>query len=269
MHEIRNDDWVLFNKGGANYVYVSEKYPGKLLRVRKNISSLPRTKEVYEYMYSLGLNEYVVDSELVLLHPSIRQLLDGLRDDPYALLVTRLGQIGKPLKYSASWVTSGENGWSIEFKPKWLIHSPNYIKGKLCRTCALRKLRNNPSSFCPLDLASKDYNRVLNAVRLLCPIKQFEPQLVQFFLQTDVLEKLITLQKLDTKGIIKKNGEEIDNNFAKAMTARDVTMIINIEKNENENVDARLIDLDPKLYTGEKLQKLLQTEQAILDYWKS
>ncbi|KAF3915360.1 hypothetical protein AA313_de0206267 [Arthrobotrys entomopaga] len=85
------------------------------------------------------------------------------------------------------------NGWrdllTVEFKPKYLVQSPDAPKDwKLCRTCALRSMRSRSVSerstasansergdegqyiapvYCPLDLVSTDHDRVMTAVEAI------------------------------------------------------------------------------------------------------
>ncbi|KAK6348157.1 Inositol-pentakisphosphate 2-kinase [Orbilia javanica] len=86
-----------------------------------------------------------------------------------------------------------EAGWrdllTVEFKPKYLVQSPDAPKDwKLCRTCAFRSMRSRsmsgrsnasaasegsegrhfiPPDYCPLDLVSPNPNRIARAVEAI------------------------------------------------------------------------------------------------------
>ncbi|KAK6358221.1 Inositol-pentakisphosphate 2-kinase, variant 2 [Orbilia blumenaviensis] len=111
-------------------------------------------------------------------------------------------------------------GWrdllTVEFKPKYLVQSPDAPKDwKLCRTCAFRSMRSRSMSgrsnasatsegdegrhfiapdYCPMDLVSTDINRVTRAVEAI--INREEGVLV-----VDEAEVLVTDTGLGEDGI--------------------------------------------------------------------
>jgi hypothetical protein len=144
--------------------------------------------------------------------------------------------------------------WSstlVEFKPKWLLQSrdaPSHARH--CRTCALyMKRRRDIPSFCPLDLASNDYNRVKKALKgiLVSPEASNETAdgeshdkevltevISSFLIQSDILDVLKSLQRRDKHGIltiednIESGFQNILPDLLIAMAARDCSLYIQV-----------------------------------------
>ncbi|RPB12682.1 hypothetical protein P167DRAFT_558720 [Morchella conica CCBAS932] len=161
----------------------------------------------------------------------------------------------------------------IEFKPKWVVQSRSAPDGwRRCRTCALRLSKAQKHSFCPLDLASGDEERVRRAVGFIVPQKQpanlvlargmgwgeaqgvIRERLVRFVVEGEMMGELVRLHgELDPYGPVAVHamGEResgVRERFVSAMTVRDLTVFLRVDLDSGE-VEARIGDLDLK--TGE------------------
>lgn len=268
------DGWRFYAQGGANVLYTHVNYPGKLLRLRKNVDSAANAREVWDFIQARlkKLHAYMVPVELVnVTRELLEQLDEDLLDDEFGLLVDMV-ESKDQRKLSGATIGRNGNGIVVEFKPKWLIQSPCAPKNAYyCRTCSIRRMRNKSGTFCPLDLGSNDPLRLAKAVKEL--VKDhgtglpLEALLLDYFSRSNILIELKRLQALDSRGPL--GGDDLvcyvnDEPFTTAMTSRDVTILV--EVSNTHHVQARLIDLDPKRYAGSKLAKLLDTETK-LDKW--
>ena len=236
-------------------------FKGKLLRLRKGLASTVSNEESFK-RFQDGIRPLFPAENLVeqaLLRLPSRLIADcnwqlhedersGSRprkrcgvylaeDEPYGTLITDMSpdrDAGEVL---------------VEFKPKWLAQSASAPPGSTrCRTCALRHMKASQqrrgiedasTSFCPLDLVSRDRSRVERAVTAIClPLEKSEPQmykqgirsrLVDFLYDNPILQRLEQLQlELDKVGILEADVTSRD--FLTAMTLRDCTMFIKVCK---------------------------------------
>ncbi|KAA8911070.1 hypothetical protein TRICI_003932 [Trichomonascus ciferrii] len=280
--------WRVYAEGGANVLYTNEgRLAGKLLRLRKKHKYKVSTKEVYDFMKDelvpyLG-NTWIIRFELVRVPRGFYSALGNTKEkldlsEEYGLLVenARFDQIEdiRPsrktdLTYGSLEIRKLQHGTTsvfLEFKPKWLVQSPNApASAKCCRTCAHRAMTNRPKGFCPLDLGSGDPYRVRRAVKALLGNAvnnneiPLEDIVTTYFLETNLLQSLRRLQALDTRGILNYHeSKDLDKNFFLAMSSRDCTLFLEIfDQNVGGNtpvsvngtyywVKAKLADLDLK-----------------------
>ncbi|CAN6640863.1 hypothetical protein TRVA0_018S01486 [Trichomonascus vanleenenianus] len=303
MRTIRPGNWQYFAEGAANVLF---QYSGsdpelkkRLLRLRKNCRGAPSTQQLYcfaEAHLEPFLGQYIVPVELVLISRDLLRALAhyGINaDETHALLVDLVGSGPTHiLKLANCAVQPCERSLVVEFKPKWLLQSPNAPgNAQRCRTCALRRKRGKPSGFCPLDLGSDDPSRVSKAVSALfegyAPAAITAPRLIasvtQFILRSDLIKELKLMQSWDTKGIL-GYGVELPVDFLVAMTCRDCTVFLEIDLEDVDRYDdredfmaidlqdggpmvyirGRLIDLDFKSISH-KRQYWTGIEQSLLD----
>ena len=144
-------------------------------------------------------------------------------------------------------MSSDARSMSIEFKPKWLVQSPNAPEGsKRCRTCALRAMkaarsrtsrsaRDGEGGFCPLNLVSGDRYKVSTVVEQLLGSSRFSDldrmrmgdQLMRWLPKSLLLQRLKHLQEtLDPVGVLEADLEA--QAFLTAMTLRDCTLFLKV-----------------------------------------
>lgn len=219
-----------------------------------------------------------------------------LANDPYGLLVTDMtsGRISRSLSLcsEAKSIIGPSRAQVIEFKPKWLVQSPNAPKdSKRCRQCA-REARSNAElarsrgplrhSFCPFDLVSKapedrfrasreiiepEFLFTPNSPRLSAPPlgKVERLRKVDHFTtwlgNNTLLPRLQELQiSLDRKGILKADSN--DETFLVAMTLRDCTVFLRYDGVDGV-IEARIGDLDVK--SPRKAEYWKEIERALID----
>ena len=139
---------------------------------------------------------------------------------------------------------SGDASRLIEFKPKWLAQSPSAPEGsRRCRTCALRAMRIAKRqvmavrSFCPLDLVSRDPERIRVAVDSILGegVSDVETllqeQLTRFLCESDLLHRLRQLQiDFDPDGPSEERGP--NSSLGTAMTLRDCTLFLKVSRDK-------------------------------------
>ena len=143
-------------------------------------------------------------------------------------------------------MTSSATHLSIEFKPKWLLQSPNApATSERCRTCALRAMKvararekdAMKGGFCPLKLVSGDMSGVADVVEALMGgwiYSDMERMRVGDRLMSwardagsGLLGRLRELQgKLDGKGVLE--ADVTSGEFETAMTLRDCTLFLKV-----------------------------------------
>lgn len=122
-----------------------------------------------------------------------------------------------------------------EFKPKWLTQSSRApIDALCCRTCAIKKLRDQECQFCCLDLGQKEH--IDEIVSSIVKNKEYIKEVSALLKHSDLLDLLKFWQQvLDTPDTLKD-----------CMSARDCTIMI--ERNKSDNTfKLFVVDLDPKL----------------------
>jgi inositol-pentakisphosphate 2-kinase len=194
-----------------------------------------------------------------------------LANDDYGLLITDM--------------TPGPDVKLLEFKPKWLVQSPNAPRDSIrCRTCALRARRDyhrlrkvfktgplsdedvKSSGFCPLHLMSSSNKIILRNVRHLLAselskdllTETIDNKLVQRFcefIKSDpIFSKLAARQtELDSRDVLFRYGsgpnapsEREINNLLIAMTLRDCSLFLHMPLDPAKPITARAGDLDMK-----------------------
>lgn len=280
--------WRVYAEGGANVLYANEEaLAGRLLRLRKTHKYKVSTKEVYEFMKDdlvpcLG-DIWVIHFELVRIPREFYSMLGNSKEkldltEEYGLLVenARFNDVedtSRSQKFDLTYgsleirkLQCGTTSVFLEFKPKWLIQSPNAPVGaKCCRTCAHRAMTQRQKGFCPLDLGSGDPARVRRAVRTLIGSASRSEELpledivTTYFLETSLLQSIRKVQSLDTRGILGfHESKDLDKNFFLAMSSRDCTLLLEIfdqdtaegvrytVKGDSYWIKAKLADLDLK-----------------------
>lgn len=208
---------VFFTQGKANKLY---KVRGGLLRVSmRNVDP----QEVIDFGKASALSQYLPRMQVV--------------DSKFGRAIF-MDHVGSDFLL-------------CEFKPKWLLQSPDAPKNaNQCRTCAIRKMRGQPRQFCPLQLASKfELENLFSEMGALNHI-----QVAQAFLQSPVLDLLISAQ---TTGSVYDSPTA---SFLNAMSARDVTIIV-----EGPKPRIKIVDLDPKC--ADKITKWRQTETNLQPFY--
>ncbi|EFR03314.1 hypothetical protein MGYG_06313 [Nannizzia gypsea CBS 118893] len=269
-------------------------YPGKLLRLRKEIASGTPYEEITRsfnsQIRSIFRDDELVSQELIKLPDGLTTACnERLRDDeahnrrprkrrgdylctdePFGLLIKDM--TGSP--------GSGATLW--ELKPKWLIQSPSAPPdARRCRTCALREKRqfvasrgaatdkkpeqiHPKKSFCPFDLVSNKLEDVLSAVSAINNNPDDVRRVAAFIHRNPTLLKLRDRQsQMNAVGLagIHASAEE----RAVSMTLRDCTMFVKVPRKHNEPFELRLGDLDFKSEDGGKLQYWQDTETELIE----
>lgn len=264
-------------------IYADPRLEGKLVRLRKRISStatvaesqnhfensikplFPSENLVQQILFqpSKGIlkdcNARLREMEKTGARPAKRHGVYLAEDETYGMLVTDMSCNDDSFKF-------------FEFKPKWLAQSPSAPPGsKRCRTCALWAMKKGARpGFCPLDLVDKD--RLITAV---CRIMGLDPRRIQdyggsemdmlrrirdFLLKDPLLRRLRQLQmSKDPNGVLKANVSSPD--FLAAMTLRDCTLYLKVGQG---SIDARLGDLDLKTGMG-KAEYWRGLERQLID----
>lgn len=233
---------------------------GTLIRLRKDLSTTVPVTESWAHFHNV-VSPLFLDSQLVsqtLFHIS-RTVIHSLNAELRAM--ERDGR--RPEKRHGVYVDDSEiygtlvpdmssdaRSMSVEFKPKWLVQSPNAPEGsKRCRTCALRamkaaKARTSRSArdaedgrggFCPLNLVSGDRCKVSTVVEQLLGSSRFSDldrmrvgdQLMRWLPKSLLLQRLTHLQDtLDPVGVLEADLEA--QAFLTAMTLRDCTLFLKV-----------------------------------------
>lgn len=207
----------------------------------------------------------------------------------YGMLITDMTANATVLEEDEHAVAS--TNITLEFKPKWIVQSPNAPSGsRRCRTCALHafRLSSKPGSkgeksyFCPLGLVSGDRVAVAKVAQSLLddqiasPFVATKQQLLdlltEYLLNSDVLNRLEQAQRtLDQRGILgwAENSEEPSVDFLTATTLRDCTLFLRISSASPTTtgelvVDARLGDLDLKEPEPVKVAQWRETEEMLI-----
>lgn len=281
---------------------------GRLLRLRKDIPGNPTTLEVDKFIKSYVvpiLGDFYVDMQLVELthdfihnlnkiEPAKGQRLDAPinTSEQHAFLMENVLSsssssktkhyeklkipgisilLGLDDKLNSSTSSSSLTEVVVEFKPKWLLPSPDSVTLENvthCRTCALALQRDKPIAFCPLDLISKDHqvfsqmiSKLFGNNKVTDKIKSYAPATTtkgDFFPLVEILDKamyrhplftrLQKLQKLDKRGILDYSADEdLDMDFLVATAARDCTVFISITQEKEDTTTVSSTPSETKL----------------------
>lgn len=281
--QLSPSNWSYLAEGAANLILRSSlpQCAGKLLRVRKHVPGSPSTVQVNEFYQEHVipvLGDTYVQSELVSLAPGFvkavneREPAPNQRNDAkldenesHAFLMesafdSKLHTESKKIKSCTLTICKDDSGTQqevvVEFKPKWLLPSPNSGSESIrCRTCALALMRGKKLGICPLDLVSNEYGTVHKAFeKYLKGSEEYVPSLpladilAKTLFQADVFQKLTKLQQLDTRGILGYDtNEQLDEGFLVATAARDCTMFVSIKEG-----DAKTKSTDEVISVGER-----------------
>ena len=184
------------------------------------------------------------------------------------------------LSACADMLVADPNGLLVEFKPKWLSHSPSAPENAIrCRQCA-KELHNyvmepdedkpipTMAKPCPLTLGRRSSNRVRSesAYRLLPELESFDnPEHLNMTL--NALRDEAAFKRLryaqehhDTTGPL--SADKSDNNFSLAMTLRDCTCFAQVSRQAVSGTET----LGPlKVRFGDFDMK---SPRFRLDYWR-
>lgn len=246
----------------------------RLLRLRKD---LPNAVTYTEQLNSLKSNiaplfekSHLITHELVLVNgTTIRQLNDELiaaekdgnrpvkRQGTYLSTTEPFGMLLDDMTLSAD----DSIALALEFKPKWLVQSPNAPADSLrCRTCALRGMRSyehdatqsseaylTQQAMCPLDLGIarvvKPTDMLLHGQKVSIQVRK---RLEEYLKTTPIIARIHELQmKFDPHGCL-SSEEEPTEEFLIAMALRDCTLYIRVPDDETIPIEGKLGDLDLK-----------------------
>lgn len=134
---------------------------------------------------------------------------------------------------------------TCQFKPKWLAQSPTAPSNSLsCRTCAVKQMRDQPNSWCALDLGFNDVNGISKLVNSM----NMNPKHMGVVIDSLVKSKIfVNLKRLQQEAHLED-----------AMTLRDVTIMI-----EKNTYKPYIVDLDPKRFKP----KWTELEQQLIPYY--
>ncbi len=242
-------------EGSANIVYrfvgEDKRLVGKLVRLRKNLLTTPSTLAQMEY---INCRIKPLLGDLVLPCALVSVSFDVLH-----ALNERLRQSATRHKKSSLLLDAHEPyGVSminlcaaVEFKPKWIVQSRSApVDWTTCRTCALRLMRKQEESFCPLLFMTKHAQYALHQIH-------DKDWFVESVLHSGVLMKLATLQqKMDPYGPLQVADGDTD--FPVAMTLRDCSVYVTPSK-------VFVADLDVKGWDGGKGVYWRNTETALIN----
>lgn len=226
----------------------TERFTGKLLRLRKDTTANVSYKEIVQNFNTtvrpLFRDDELVDQTLIrlpdgLIHCCNEQLrLAELTEErpknrhggylsltePYGLLVTDMTTFDEP------------DATLAELKPKWLTQSPSApATSHRCRTCALREMKNDDArslgqkeqrSFCPLDLVSESFDNLFRATEFIkgCSDRK---RLACILFRNPTLQKLLSHQKAYHQ--VGLHGPPTQSRETSLdMTLRDCTMYIKV-----------------------------------------
>lgn len=268
-----------------------EHFRGRLLRLRKEVpnalSYTAQSASTQQNFVPLFHPTHLVSHELVTMPANLANCLNqrlitaeqtGERpaercgvylstEEPYGMLLDDMTASG-----------AGSTALALEFKPKWLVQSPNAPMDAIrCRNCALRAARSHGTSsrnsstdtpeklfMCPLDLVTKTAGRTIPALldgrTITAPLRD---RLRDFLETGSVLVRLRELQKeLDPYGVLSLGHNDQYQDVLKAMSLRDCTLYIRIPTDIAEPIEGRLGDLDLKV-GNEKMRYWTSLEQSL------
>ena len=296
-------------EGAANVVYAitrplngNNRIPS-LLRLRKALPTtlpVPLAHQLHTtYICPLFKAEQLVEQQPVCLAPDVIPTLnEGLhveeasgrrlakRHGVYLEGKERFGLLVRDMRA----LKDGEV--TVEFKPKWLAHSPTMPEGSTrCRNCALRAQRamlrlkegreangggsGEHESFCPLDLVVDDHSRrrkVVKAVMANSRVSERDWERVERRLMDWLGDRgQLLMRRLrqvqiahDPVGVLRFDGKEEKKMGVRiAMTVRDCTVFVRIPVEEGKAIEARLGDLDVK-HAG-KFASWKDVERKLID----
>ena len=226
---------------------------GKLIRLRKNLPTTVPVSASWEHFHRI-ISTLFLESEVITqtLFKITTQVIKNLNADLRQQETHGSRASKRQGTYLAEDETHGtlitdmssdEVNMNLELKPKWLAQSPSAPPGsKRCRTCALTAMRrakqdhhgtDDPSSFCPLKLASDNRVQVVEAVDQILTSSRFlelrredlRALVVDWILQSSLIKRLKQLQiEMDPVGVFE--ADLLSQSFLTAMTLRDCTLFL-------------------------------------------
>lgn len=205
--------YALIGEGNANKVFRNLE-TGKLIRVSKNGVDVARIVE-YWNAWKPKLGKYM---------KNIRVYEDSL--------------YGKCLEID-------EIDALCQFKPKWLAQSSSAPSNALsCRTCAIKRMRQQPNSWCALDLGVNDADGIKKLVNTM----QMNPKYMDAVVSSLINSQIFPVLK----------QQQLQSYLEDAMTLRDVTVLI-----EKRTFKPFIVDLDPKQFKP----KWTDLEEQLIPYY--
>lgn len=241
--------WTYFSKGKANVVFIN---PGTrfLLRVpvhkpARDVYSGSKAVEAVigsQYCAEIHLVKYKLEDLPAEFQSIVYDKKEAIAVRFVGELALAPGDLSSVEIFSSSECTVYKYPRSvvIEFKPKWLLQSPNApVNANWCRTCALSLKRHHcKPSFCRLDLATSEaailqnaLNKMLASVQAITSLDTVSMSQVcaQVFCQSKVLLALEKAQAADKRGILAYKGQDyIPQELVYAMSLRDCTLLTQI-----------------------------------------
>ncbi|KAF1816263.1 hypothetical protein P152DRAFT_470301 [Eremomyces bilateralis CBS 781.70] len=272
-----------------------ERIQDEVLRLRKapgsSKQSYVSTTAAEDYLEdviapSLGGHEWLIPSRKIRVHPRVISACNkelilhqalGNRPDSREHSILEESELFGLLMEDMSGIRG--SSFTIQFKPKWLSHSPNASKSaRRCRTCALRAMRGTEGMApvgevqCPRNLVGDhpDNSRLeilqtLRANGIPCAESKLRERLpdvlqdlTEYFYSgkgRTILDKLAALQEqLDPLGIVKLRAQpggmssQQLKDLQLAMTFRDCSVYVRYHWDKGlEGIETRVGDLDPKV----------------------
>lgn len=293
--------WSIYGQGKANVLFQNEDlYRGRLARVRKYHPQNPSAECIFNFW---NRNFYIsTNGRKLLPRMSLELFTDSLKDQLYRLcpdvdrsqthfiLIDRLGpqnceelKVVK-LKYNHGLIKDLNSYTTLEFKPKWLLPSPNVPAPDtfICRNCALYYFRKGQfPTFCSLSLSSKAKEKGAAFVEksltiLLTSSLKTDYQgplaklITDYWLGSGISEFIEKFQLLDSEGILTYNDTncQLSEKFLTSMAARDCTVIIGFNTEGDLNIRGSIIDLDLKGGSN-KLTYWRQLEGQLVEIMKN
>ena len=254
-----------------NYIMMDPRLEGKLIRLRKNLSTVSSVIASYTHFQNV-IRRLLYESEVTA--QTLCEISPKVIDDLNSELLQMENDGKRSMKRYGNYVARDErygtlvtdmspNGAhiSLEFKPKWLVQSPSApTDSKRCRTCALRTMRysenqdgssteSDPNACCPLMLTTGkkpdlfrfvDYLLASHRNKQLQKYHWLRDLMANWLHQTTLMLRLSKLQaRLDPEGVFKADVASED--FLAAMTLRDCTLFLKVGRIPNLYEIYRLI----------------------------
>ncbi|KAK9472015.1 inositol-pentakisphosphate 2-kinase [Dipodascopsis tothii] len=305
-------------EGGANVIYRMAENPDYLARFRKTgAAQQASAADLYAFIETLKPllpTGAIVDMQLVPIPPAVLTSInaelrahddDGRRDpkraglyldegETHALLVESMlpvaaeGEHHRIASKVASLSLSPADGSAmIEFKPKWLVQSPDApANWRYCRTCALYRMRHSgdkpkarSSRFCPLSLNDMAANEA-SVTRAIVPdavddVAGFSAAALRAVVaavlrQSEIIPALRAVQVAKGVSLFTHAPEDVAA-LQLAMAVRDCTLFVRIAPATDARPGRLVAVVDGQAYAADHKLADLDIKRADhrLAYWQS